>query len=91
MAVCFSPYIPLIILIYTYPSSYTSPSISYRSLMSGGKYFECILMYSALDIGVSRKKNFRSQDINLAPLCASEMVLLNSVFDYKRDAAVNDT
>ena len=58
--------------------------------MSGGKYFECILMYYTLDIGVSKKKNFRSQDINLAPLRASEIVLLNSSFESKRDAADDD-
>ena len=76
---------------YTYPSAPTSPSILYHSLMSAGKYFDCILIYSALDIGVSKKKYFRSQDINLAPLRASEMVLLNSSFDSKRDAAGDDS
>ena len=53
MAASFSPYIPLMIFMYTYPSAAMSPSICYRSLMSGGGYFECILVYSALDIGVS--------------------------------------
>ena len=48
-------------------------------------------MYSALDIGVSKKKYFRSQEIHLAPLRASEMVLLNSSFDSKRDDAGDDT
>ena len=62
------------------------PSILHRFLMSGGKYFECIFMYSALDMGFPRK-SFSSQDINLAPLRASEMVLLNSSFDPKRDAS----
>ena len=47
-------------------------------------------MYSTIDIGVSRKRSFRSQDINLIPLCASEMVLLNSSFDSKIDAAGDD-
>ena len=47
-------------------------------------------MLSALDIGVSRKNNFRSQDINLAPLRASEIVLLNSSFYSKRDASGDD-
>ena len=48
-------YTPLIISMYTYPSAAMSPSIWYWSLMSGGKYFECILVYSDLDIGVSKK------------------------------------
>ena len=78
MGACFSPYIPLIIFMYKYPSAAMSPSICYRSLMSGGEYFECILIYSALDIGVSNKRYFRSKDINIAPLSASEIVLLNS-------------
>ena len=47
-------------------------------------------MYYALDIGVSKKKSFRSQDINLAPLRVSEMVLLNSSFYSKRDDAGDD-
>ena len=47
-------------------------------------------MYSDLDMGVSKKKYFRSQDINLAPLRASEMVHSNISFDSKRDAAVDD-
>ena len=64
-----------------------STSISYRSLMSVGKYFECILIYSAIDIGFSKKQSFRSQDINLAPGISSEIVLLNSSFDSKKDAA----
>ena len=89
MADCFSPYIPLIILMYTYPSAAMSPSISYRSLMSGGKYSECILVYSALDMGVSRKY-FKSKDINLAPLRASKIVLLNSSFDSKIYAVDDD-
>ena len=44
-------------------------------------------MYSDLDIGVSKKKSFRPQYINLAPLRASEIVLLNSSFYFKRDYA----
>ena len=87
LAACFSPYIPLIIFMYTYPSRTMSPSILYRSLMSGGKYFECILVYSAIDMWVSRKKYFRSQEINLPTMRASEMVVLNSNFESKRDAA----
>ena len=59
--------------------------------MSGEKYFECILIYSALDIGVSRKKTFRSQDINIAPCRASEIVPLKSSSDPKRDASEDDT
>ena len=47
-------------------------------------------MYSALGIGVSKKTNFRSQEINLAPLRAYEMVLLNSSFYSKRDAVGDD-
>ena len=58
--------------------------------MSGGKHFECILIYSALDIGVTEKKFFGSQDINLAPRHASEIVLLKSSLDSKRYAAVYD-
>ena len=64
-----------------------SPSIWYQSLMSGIKYFECILIYSDIDVGVSKKKYFRSQDINLAPLRASEIVLLNRILKSKRDGA----
>ena len=59
--------------------------------MSGWKYFACTLMYSALEIGVSKKKSFSSQDINIAPLPTSEIVLLNRSFDSKRDAAGDDT
>ena len=47
-------------------------------------------MYSALDIGGFQETYFRSQDINLAPLCASEIVLLNISFDSERDAAADD-
>ena len=90
MAAYFSTYIPLAIFMYTYPSAAKSHSISYRSLISGGKYFECILIYSALYIRVFRKKYFRSQGINLAPLRESEIVLLNRSFDSKRDAAGDD-
>ena len=58
--------------------------------MSGGKYFECILIYSALDIGVSKNKYFRSQEINIEPHHASKIVLLTIIFDSKRDAAGDD-
>ena len=58
--------------------------------MSGGKYFECILIYSALDIGVSKNKYFRSQEINIEPHHASKIVLLKIIFDSKRDAAGDD-
>ena len=58
--------------------------------MSGGEYLECILIYSAPDIGVSKKKSFRSYDKNIAPLCASENVLLNSSFYFKIYAAGYD-
>ena len=68
-----------------------SPSICYWYLMSGGKYFEFILIYFVLDIGVSKKKCFRSQDINLPPLRASEIVLLNKSFESIRDDAGDDT
>ena len=47
-------------------------------------------MYSDLDIEVSRKKYFRSQDINIAPLREYESVLLNGSFDSKRDSAGDD-
>ena len=47
-------------------------------------------MYSALGIAFSKKKSFRSQDINLAPVRTSEMVLLNSSFDSTRDADGDD-
>ena len=67
-----------------------SLSIWYWSLISNGKYFECILIYSALEIGVSKKTYFGSQNINLAPWRASEIFLLNSRFDSKRDAAGDD-
>ena len=90
MAACFSSYIPLIIFIYTYLSAAMSTSILYRYLMSDVKYFECMLMYFAIDMRVSKKKYFRSQDINLAPLSASGMVLLNSSFDSKIYAAGDD-
>ena len=58
--------------------------------MSVGKYFECILIYYALGIGFSKKKYFRSQDINLSPRRASEIVLLNSNSDSQRDASGDD-
>ena len=47
-------------------------------------------MYSDLDIEVSRKKYFRSQDINIAPLREYKSVLLNGSFDSKRDSAGDD-
>ena len=47
-------------------------------------------MYYTLDIGVSKKKYFRSQDINLAHLRASDIVLLNNNFESNRDAAGDD-
>ena len=75
---------------YTYPSAAMSPSISYWYLMSGGKYFEHIIICSALDIGVSKKKYFMSEDINLAPLREYEIVQLNRIFDSKRDSAGDD-
>ena len=58
--------------------------------MSVGKYFECIIVYSDLEIIVSKKKIFRSQDRNLAPRRASEIMLLNSSFYSKRDADGDD-
>ena len=78
------------IFMYKYPSAAMSPSIWYQFLMSGGKYFYCILIYSDLDIGVSKKTYFRSQGINLATLRAFESVLLNSSFDSKIYAAGDD-
>ena len=59
-------------------------------MMSGGKYFDCILIYSALDIGFSKKKYFRSQDINIAPCRESEIVILKRNFYSKRDADGDD-
>ena len=91
MDACFSPYIPLMIFMYKYPSADMSPSIWYRSLMSGGKHFECILIYSDLDIGVSKKKYFRSQDINLPPLHSYESVLLKISFYSITYATCDDT
>ena len=67
-----------------------SPSIWHWSLMSVGGYFKYILVYSSLDIGVPKKKSFRSQDINLAPWRASKIVLLNSIFDSKMDSTDDD-
>ena len=58
--------------------------------MSGGEYFECILIYSSLDIEFYKKYYFWSQDINLAGRRASEILLLQIIFDSKRDAAGND-
>ena len=58
--------------------------------MSGEKYFECILIYSALDIEVSKNQYFRSQEINIEPHHASKIVLLTIIFDSKRDAAGDD-
>ena len=66
------------------------PSIQYSDLTSGGKYFECIIISFDLDILVSKKKSFRSQEINLAPRRSSEIVLLKSTFYSKRDAAGYD-
>ena len=90
MADCFSIYITLMIFMYTYPSAAMSPSIWYWSLISGEKYYECILLYSVLDSVVSKKQYFSSQDINLAPLRASEILLFNISFDSKIDAASDD-
>ena len=75
---------------YKYPSAAMSPSIWYWSLISGEKYYECILLYSVLDSVVSKKQYFSSQDINLAPRHVSETALLKIIFDSKRDSAVND-
>ena len=58
-------------------------------MMSGGRYFECIFIYSALDIGVSKKKNFRLQDINLALSHASGIVILKISLGSKIYAAVD--
>ena len=57
--------------------------------MSGGKHFKCILVYSALGIRVSKRKSFRLQDINLAPMRASDLVLLNRHSDSKRATYAN--
>ena len=56
----------------------------------GFSEFEWILIYSTLNKGVSKKKIFKSYDENLAPLCESEIVLFNSSFYTKIDAAVGD-
>ena len=58
--------------------------------MSVGIYFECILIYSAIDIRVPKKKYFISHDINIAPRRAYEIVLLNISFYPKRDVAWDD-
>ena len=55
--------------------------------MSVGRYFEFILIYYALGIGVSKKRSFQSQDIKFSPRCAYGIVLLNISFDSKGDAA----
>ena len=47
-------------------------------------------MYSDVKIGVSRKEYFRSQDNNIAPLRASEIVILNNSFYFRRDSAGDD-
>ena len=59
--------------------------------MSGGKYFEWIIIYYAIDIGGSKKKSFRSLDRNIIPLCASKIVLLDSSAYSKRDASGDAT
>ena len=59
--------------------------------MSGGKYSECILVYSALDIVFSKEKSFRLQDINLAHHRASGIVILKVNFYSKRDDIGDDT
>ena len=51
------------------------------------KYLECNLMYSGSSIGVARKKSFKSVAKNLAPLSASEIVLLRSNFASNSVAA----
>ena len=51
----FSPYNPFVAFMQTYPSAAMSPSMWYCSLISDGKYFECILIYSAIDIGVFKE------------------------------------
>ena len=58
--------------------------------MSGKKCFECILIYSDLDIGFSKGKSFRSHDINLTRRRASEILQLKSSFYSKKDAYEND-
>ena len=55
MVVCIIPYMPLTIFMEAHLYSAMSLSIWYSVLMSGGKYFGCILIYYALDIGVSKK------------------------------------
>ena len=46
---------------------------------------------SALDIGVSKKNPSYHMIEILNPLCASDIVILNSSFGYKRDAAGDAT
>ena len=65
------------------------PSIWYSALMYGEKYSECILIYSYLDIGFYKEQSFRSQDINLAPWRASEILIMNSSF-YSKGGASGD-
>ena len=42
-------------------------------------------------MGVSNKKSFRLHDKNIAPLCTSEIVLLNHILDSKRGAVGDAT
>ena len=58
--------------------------------MYSGKYFECILVYSALDNGVSRKNSFISQDTNLALRSTHEIMILKNIFHSKIDDAGDD-
>ena len=59
--------------------------------MSSGEYFECIIVYSDLYIGVPKKKYFKSQGINLAPRCAYETVLLKISFYSKKYSTGDDS
>ena len=43
-----------------------------------------------LILGFPIKRYFRSQDINIAPLSASEILILNRIFYSKRDASGDD-
>ena len=73
---CFKLY--MILFIFTKMLSLESPNCFkfYFVMMSGGKYFIGIFMYSDSFIGDTSKKSFKPQVMNLAPFIASNMVIL---------------
>ena len=84
IAAFFSPYMPFSIRTYTYPSSVTLSPKLYLALMSSGKCFHFIFMYSARRIGDAKKKFTMSAVMKRAPLFASEMVLLSRTLSSRR-------